>query len=288
MTNPNSTSKLTLAFFCAMSMQQRSFKNTGKCVRRFELSASAKISCGRSVTLIESPSEKLISIAIDGPAGAGKSTTARMLAARLGYVYVDSGAMYRAVGLYCRDHKIAPLDESQVAGAAATLPIRFAPPPEGSAVEQRVFAAGVDITGEIRTPEIAQLASTVSTLPAVREILVAKQRALGETGGVVMEGRDIGTVVLPHAEVKIFLTASLEERAQRRFAEMQQKGVPGADYETVKADIAERDRRDTSRPISPLRAAADAVTLDSSGLNAEQVVDKILQICKDRTVASGF
>ena len=211
-----------------------------------------------------------------------------MLAARLGYVYIDSGAMYRAVGLYCRDHNIAPLDETQVADAAAHLPIRFELPPEGSGQEQRVFAGGVDITGEIRTPEIAQLASTVSTLPAVREILVAKQRAFGETGGVVMEGRDIGTVVLPDAEVKIFLTASLEERAKRRYTEMQQKGAAGADYETVKADIAERDRRDMSRPISPLRPADDAVTLDSSGLNADQVVEKILQISKDRTAASGI
>ena len=234
------------------------------------------------MTLIEPTSEKLISIAIDGPAGAGKSTTARTLAARLGYVYVDSGAMYRAVGLYSRDHKIAPLDESQVAKAAATLIIRFDPPPEGSGLEQRVFAGGVDITGEIRTPEIAQLASTVSTLPSVREILVAKQRAFGQTGGVVMEGRDIGTVVLPNAEVKVFLTASLDERARRRFDEMRQKNVAGADYETVKADIAERDRRDISRPVSPLRAAPDAVTISSDGMTADQVINVILDLCRTR------
>lgn len=228
------------------------------------------------------PLKNSISVAIDGPAGAGKSTTARMLAARLGYVYVDSGAMYRAVGWYCRDHQISPADDTRVAEAAAALPIRFEPPPEGSGQEQSVFAGDVDITGDIRMPDIAQLASTVSTIPAVREILVAKQRAFGEAGGIVMEGRDIGTVVLPEAEVKIFLTASLEERARRRFTEMQQKSVAGANYETVKADIAERDRRDISRSVSPLRAADDAVTIDSDGMAAEQVIDAIFALCRER------
>jgi cytidylate kinase len=220
-----------------------------------------------------------IAVAIDGPAGAGKSTTARMLAERLGYVTVDSGAMYRAVGLYCRNHCIAASDADAVADATNSLEIAFVLPDGAS--EQQVLLNGVDISRAIRTPEIAQLASTVSTIPKVRESLVAKQRALGEAGGVVMEGRDIGTVVLPTAQVKIFLTAALDVRARRRFDEMVAKGTADdITFEQIRTDIAERDRRDTTRAVSPLRPADDAHTIESDAMTAEEVVDAILTLCR--------
>jgi cytidylate kinase len=226
--------------------------------------------------------QKQLSIAIDGPAGAGKSTTARLLASRLGYVYVDSGAMYRAVALRCLEAGVEDDSDEAVIALARGLDIRFEPAEDGSSAdEQKVLAGGVDVTRAIRTPEIAQMASSVSTIPAVRESLVAKQRELGKAGGVVMEGRDIGTVVLPEAEVKVFLTASLDERARRRFLEFESKGQD-VDLDQVRADMAERDRRDSTREISPLMPADDAVILDSEYMTASQVVDSILDLCAAR------
>jgi len=227
---------------------------------------------------MKSSSESSLSIAIDGPAGAGKSTTARMLAQELQIVYVDSGAMYRAVAWTCLHESISVDDLDAVSKAASRLDIRFAPAEGGDGV-QHIVVDGHDITSEIRTPEISQLASSVSVIPAVRESLVAKQRLLGQEGGVVMEGRDIGTVVLPQADVKVFLTASLDERARRRFAEM---ATPAIDFATVRTDMAERDRRDSTRAVSPLTPATDAIIIDSNNMNARQVVDEILALCKQK------
>jgi len=224
-----------------------------------------------------------ISIAIDGPAGAGKSTTARIVARELQIVYVDSGAMYRAVALKCLRNAVNSADTNAVSEVARGIDIKFIPAENENDV-QRIEIDGIDVTGEIRTPEISQAASTVSTIPAVRESLVAKQREFGKAGGVVMEGRDIGTVVLPNAELKIFLTASLDERAKRRHSELLQRGADGS-YDTVREDIAERDRRDSTRAVSPLRAAEDAVVIDSETMTADQVVARILQLARTRVVS---
>jgi cytidylate kinase len=217
--------------------------------------------------------QSFLTVAIDGPAGAGKSTTARRLAQDLGIVYVDSGAMYRAVALACLHAEVPFNDLEKVADLAANLTIEFDPASEPGGA-QRLYVDGSDVTTEIRTPEISNGASTVSTIPAVREVLVAKQREMGRKGGVVMEGRDIGTVVLPDAPCKIFLTASLDERARRRYSEMISRG-DDASFEQVKADIAERDHRDQTRSVSPLRPADDAVILDSENLNADQVIARM-------------
>jgi CMP/dCMP kinase len=221
-------------------------------------------------------SQQFLTVAIDGPAGAGKSTTAKRLAQELGIVYVDSGAMYRAVALSCLSAGIDIGDIEKVASLASSLSIEFAPAQEPGGI-QRLFLNGEDVTTKIRTPEISNGASTVSTIPAVREVLVAKQRAMGKKGGVVMEGRDIGTVVLPDADCKIFLTASLDERARRRHAEMEARGE-AATFEQVKADIAERDHRDQTRTVSPLRPADDAFILDSENLDAAGVVTKMREL----------
>ncbi len=226
--------------------------------------------------------EERISIAIDGPAGAGKSTTARRVAAALGFVYVDSGAMYRAVALKSLEHGIDLTDSKAVSGIAGSADIVFLPPRDES-VAQRMVLDGVDVTDAIRTSQVSQGASSVSIIPRVREILVAKQRVLGKGGGVVMEGRDIGTVVLPEAKIKIFLTASLEERARRRFLEGQLKGMADLTIENVTADIAERDHRDTTRKISPLVCASDAVVLQTDNMNIDQVVTSVLDLVHGAT-----
>ncbi len=245
---------------------------------RLGVSASSEATQLGSMAITQgSKSTRQISVAIDGPAGAGKSTTARMLAGDLGFVYVDSGAMYRAVAWKCGNAGVAESDTDEVIRLARDLDIRFKPAPAGG-VEQIVLADNADITKLIRTPQISQVASSISAIPEVREVLVAKQRALGEAGGVVMEGRDIGTVVLPDAEVKIFLTASLEERARRRFLEMEQKAQPDTSFERVRSEMAERDERDTTRAVSPLMPASDAVIVDSEEMTARQVVDAILDV----------
>lgn len=220
---------------------------------------------------------KSLTITIDGPAGAGKSTTARMLSQDLGCVYVDSGAMYRAVAWKCRRENLPDDNPDSIAAVAKALDIRFTAG-DGPG-QQRILADGEDVTEAIRTPEISKLASAISTIPAVRELLVAKQRLLGQSGCVVMEGRDIGTVVFPDAKVKVFLTASLTERARRRLVEMEQKGATGMTLEEVRKDIAERDERDSTRAISPLMPAPGAVIIDSEEMTARQVVDTILDLC---------
>lgn len=213
-------------------------------------------------------------IAIDGPVAAGKSTIARLVASHLGLTYIDTGAMYRALGWAAAQAGVRPED----AGAAVALLDRTRielVPQDGGA--NRVLVDGRDVTGEIRTPEIGQLASQLSTFPEVRARMVARQQEMARQGGVVMEGRDIQTVVLPDAEVKIFLIATAEERARRRCLELQEKGQP-ADYQAVLADLARRDARDTQRAAAPLKPAPDAVHLDSSGLSIEEVVTRVLAV----------
>jgi cytidylate kinase len=221
---------------------------------------------------------KRLKIAIDGPAGAGKSTVAMRLAALLNYTYIDTGAMYRAVAWKGLTESVPLEDEAGTIRLAERMHISFAPGEDGA---QRVLADGVDITQAIRTPEVTRLSSPVSAIPGVRRVLVAQQQAMGAHGGVVMEGRDIGTVVFPDAEVKVFLTASEEERARRRQMERIAKGE-NVTFEEVLAQQRERDKRDSSRADSPLRPAPDAVIIDSDGIPVEGVVERILALCRKR------
>jgi len=209
-------------------------------------------------------------IAIDGPAGAGKSTVSRRLAQELGLRYVDTGAMYRVVGVLADEQAIALDDALALAALIDRLDLRFEERPDGV----HVIVGGRDLAQAIRTAAAGQLASKVSVVPAVRERLVALQRALSAGGGVVMEGRDIGTVVLPNATVKVFLVASAAERARRRCAELNARGET-ADLEQVTREIEERDRRDQSRAHSPLRPAADALLVDTSDEPIERVVYRV-------------
>ncbi|WP_418666497.1 (d)CMP kinase [Allofournierella sp.] len=207
----------------------------------------------------------MISVAIDGPSGAGKSSLAKRLAKELGYLYVDTGAMYRAIGLYALR---AGADPQDAAAVLALLPgIRIELAYVGGA--QRVFLNGEDVSEAIRTEAVGMAASGVSAHQGVRDFLLELQRRLARTHDLLMDGRDIGTVILPNATVKIFLTASAEARAARRLAQLRQKGQT-ADYDTVLADICRRDRQDTERAAAPLRQAPDAVLVDTSELDFEQ------------------
>lgn len=219
-------------------------------------------------------------VAIDGPAGAGKSTAARLLASRLGYALLDTGAIYRTMALRARQRGIGWDDGPGVASLAPALELAFQL--EGDV--NRVIANGEDVTSAIRTPEISDGASRVSSLPEVRAALLGLQRRIGAAGGVVVEGRDIGTVVFPDAEAKFFLTATADERARRRVAELRRAGRP-ADFEETKADILARDERDSNRAAAPLRRADDAVAIDSSALGPDQVVDEMAAIVRGRVAA---
>jgi len=222
-------------------------------------------------------------ITIDGPAGAGKSTVSRRLASALGYRYIDTGAMYRAIGVLAAERGIDFSDTARLATLCEATHIEF--------VEQlnkvRVCADGRDLSAAIRTAAAAQSASKVSTVPAVRERLVAQQRAMAAAGGVVMEGRDIGTVVCPDAPVKVFLEASPTERARRRAGDLHAQATP-ADIERIAAEIAERDARDRNRAHSPLRPAADAVVVDTTDKSIDEVVDLLSALVAKRaeTLAS--
>ena len=217
-----------------------------------------------------------ISVAIDGPAGAGKTTVAREVARRLGYKYVDSGAMYRAVAWKSLELGVSPSDESAMTHVSGAMRIDF-----GGRDGSHILVDGTDVSKAIRTPEVTKLSSPVSAISGVRKHLVARQRQLAEGGGVVMEGRDIGSVVLPDAEVKVFLTASADERAKRRHAEMQAAGVD-VDIGKLKGEIEERDRRDSTREHSPLVRVPDAAVIDTDGETVDQVVEKILTLCRER------
>ncbi|MHB1459211.1 MAG: (d)CMP kinase [Armatimonadota bacterium] len=216
--------------------------------------------------------KKRISIAIDGPAGAGKTTVARELAKILGFKYVDTGAMYRAVAWKSLQLGIPLTDETGIINMTAEMNIDF---PEGDG--SRIFVDGIDISREIRTPDATRLSSPVSAISGVRRLLVAFQKKLADGGGVVMEGRDIGTVVLPDAEVKVFLIASIEERAKRRYDEIIASGKE-ADIDAIRHSIEERDHRDSNRADSPLMRADDAVDVDTDRLSIEQVIERILRL----------
>lgn len=216
-------------------------------------------------------------IALDGPSGAGKSSLARAIAKELKIVYVDTGALYRSIGLFVRGREVDPKDEGGVIACLSdiTLEMRF----EGG--EQHIYLNGSDVGDRIRTPEISMYASAVSAIPAVRAFLLDTQRSIAEKTSVIMDGRDIGTVILPDAEVKIFLTASPEARARRRTAELAAKGIQ-ATYEEVLADMAERDHNDKTRKTAPAVAAADAVLLDNSDLTLAGTVEAALAIIADK------
>ena len=215
------------------------------------------------------------SIAIDGPAGAGKSTIAKAVARELGYVYIDTGAMYRAVGLFCLDEAIALTDEARVSEAVRDIDITIAYDEEGA---QQVFLNGTNVSTRIRTQQVGDAASTVSQYPAVREKMVKLQQSLAEHTSVVMDGRDIASKVLPDADTKIYLTASVEERARRRANELREKGEL-CDIAEVEAEIRARDDRDMHRQHSPLIQVPEAVLVDSSTLTIDETIDRILEIC---------
>jgi CMP/dCMP kinase len=212
-------------------------------------------------------------ITIDGPAGAGKGTVAGLLARRLGYRLLDTGAMYRAVALSIVRAGITPDDEVALVRHLDTITVTIA--------DGRIYLNGEDVSGEIRTPAISQLTSRISALRSVREKVTPFQRRAAEPGGVVLEGRDTGTVVCPDAEVKFFLTATLEARACRRHAELGAQGVP-VSLDTVRAEVATRDAQDASRALAPLRRAPDAIEVDTTDLGIEQVVDVMLKALAER------
>ncbi len=217
-------------------------------------------------------------VAIDGPAGAGKSTAARMLAERLGFVLVDTGSLYRGTALAAAERGVSFDDGPALGAMAGTLSFRFEPRSGG---EPRLFLDGRDVANEIRTSAISSAASQVSRHPEVRKALLGLQRQLGENGGVVLEGRDIGTVVFPDAEVKVFLTASVEERARRRVADLAARGA-SANLEETLAEIKRRDQMDEERAVAPLRPAADALVLDTTVDDLPTVVDRLASIVRAR------
>jgi cytidylate kinase len=220
-------------------------------------------------------SARRLVVAIDGPAGAGKSTVARALARALGYAYVDSGAMYRVVGLAARERGIDAADAPALAALLDGLDFVLRPDPAG----QRVLLEGRDVTDDLRTPLAGEWASRIAAIPEVRTRLVARQRRLGVDGGIVMDGRDIGTVVFPSADCKFFVTASAAERARRRAHEI---GAPMSDLPTIQQDIAARDRRDSERAHAPLRAAPDAETIDTTGLTVDEAAARLLKRVLER------
>ncbi len=219
----------------------------------------------------------MINVAIDGPAGAGKSTVARAAAKELGFIYVDTGALYRAVGVYCLRNNIVTTDADGVGAILndITVDLKFI---DGV---QHVFLNGDDVSTEIRLPEASMAASNVSAIPSVRAFLFDLQRDIAAKNNCLMDGRDIGTVVLPDAEVKIFLTADPEERAMRRFKELQEKGST-VTYKEVLDDLIVRDYNDSHREIAPLKPAEDSVTINTTGMTLEESINKIIETVKEK------
>ena len=218
-------------------------------------------------------------IAIDGPAGAGKSTIAKMAAERLGFIYVDTGAMYRGMALYFLRQGISPSDEEAIKQACSQVEITI----RYENGVQQIYLNGENVSSLIRREEVGNMASATSVYPAVREKLVELQRQLAAQANVIMDGRDIGTCVLPHAQVKIFLTASVQERAKRRYLELKAKGEK-ADLQEIRRQIEERDDRDTHRENSPLVQAEDAVYLDTSSLDIQQAAGRVLVIAAEKGI----
>ncbi|MEG1061288.1 MAG: (d)CMP kinase [Oscillospiraceae bacterium] len=215
-------------------------------------------------------------IAIDGPAGAGKSTIARKLASELGYVYVDTGALYRAIGYFCLSRGVDVKDETAVKGLLLGMHVELI----FVDMEQRVFLNNVDVTAKIRSEAVSMAASAVSALPAVRAFLLDLQRDIAAHNNVIMDGRDIATVILPDADVKIFLMATPEDRALRRYNQLIKKGV-SADYDAVLADLRKRDYDDSHRDIAPLKPADGSIVVDTTGNELEQSIEILTQIVKD-------
>lgn len=218
------------------------------------------------------------SIAIDGPAGAGKSTIARKVAEKLSFIYVDTGAMYRSMALYFIRHDIAAQDEEKIRTACPDIDVSITYQ-DG---EQQVILNGENVNGLIRTEQVSMMTSDTSKYPVVREKLLSLQRGLAEKENVIMDGRDIGTCVLPNADVKIYLTASAAERARRRYKEQTERGVE-CDIKEIERDIIARDEQDMNREVAPLRQAEDAVLVDSSDMTIDQVVDEIIRIYQEKT-----
>ncbi|MCI8332120.1 MAG: (d)CMP kinase [Clostridiales bacterium] len=219
----------------------------------------------------------MINIAIDGPSGSGKSTLAKEIAKRLGYVYVDTGALYRSIGLYISEHHINPNKKEDV---IAVLPdIRLDLTYEEG--KQTVYVNGANVGDRIRTPEIAEITSIIASIPEVRSFLLSLQKEMAIKHNVVMDGRDIGTVILPDAQVKIYLSASAENRAERRYNELRAKGIE-ITREEVKADLIKRDHADETRETAPAVAAEDAVPLDNSALNLEQTFEAAMEIVRNK------
>ena len=217
----------------------------------------------------------MIKIAIDGPGGAGKSTVAKAVAAKLGIVYVDTGALYRTIGLYVKQQNIEPADKDSVVGCLPDITIEI----KYEDGKQRVYLNGVDHGDAIRTPEMSMYASAVSAIPEVRAFLLDTQRDIAKKNSVIMDGRDIGTVILPDADVKIFLTASEECRAKRRYDELIARGQ-SVRLEDVLAEMNQRDRQDSTRDVAPTAAAEDAVLLDNTGMTFDQTVDAVISMAK--------
>ena len=234
-----------------------------------------------------SGSEKRISIAIDGPAGAGKSTLAKKVAHELGYLYIDTGAMYRAATWIALEKKVDVVhDQFKVIDLVRNANIELLPPDDSSQGKVRVIVNGADLSFIVRSRIITRFVSQVSAIGGVRQLLVEKQQKLANQGGVVMDGRDIGTVVLPGAELKIFLTASPEVRAKRRLKDMQEMGQT-ADLATITADIIQRDHLDSTRAVSPLKKADDAVLIDTDQFTQDEVCQKVLELARARISSSN-
>ncbi len=219
----------------------------------------------------------MFSVAIDGPAGAGKSSVAKAAAKELGFIYVDTGALYRTIGLYLLEHGIDPRDAEKVEAALSEIQVEPRVAPEG----QQMFLCGENVTDRIRTPEVSMAASNCSAIPAVRAFLLELQRELARKSNVLMDGRDIGTVVLPNAQLKVFLTASPEERARRRVKQLRESGHE-AEYEEILKDIQQRDYQDTHREAAPLKQAEDAVLLDTSDISFAEAVVKLTALVRER------
>lgn len=220
-------------------------------------------------------------IAIDGPAGSGKSTVAKQVARTLGFHYLDTGAMYRSVAWHALEHGVDVCDEASLARIARDERIVFSHEP-GNPIATGVSIGGADCTRQIRTPEVDRAVSAVSSVPAVREALVEQQRAIASGDDIVMEGRDIGTVVFPDAELKVFLTATPEERARRRAGQNAEKGYGETDERVILSDIMARDEADSTREVAPLAAADDAYVLDTTGLSIDEVCEVIATVAEER------
>ena len=212
--------------------------------------------------------KKTVNIAVDGPSGAGKSTLAKLIAEKYGYIYVDTGALYRSIGLYVLNKNIEPSDAEGVIACLPEISIDI----KYESGEQHVYLCGDDVSGLIRTPEVSMAASAVSAIPDVRAFLLDMQRGIARTHNCVLDGRDIGTVILPNADVKIFLSATPEQRAERRLKELAEKGIEST-FEEVLRDIEKRDKDDSTRAAAPLKPAEDSVPLDNSKLDRQQTLD---------------